>query len=76
VEVSPAPRPREGLSSGGLERGGDCPRFEGPRRGALERGGVCSAAGEASEGPYRGVGPWAKCALGLFGSWREFGPIA
>jgi hypothetical protein len=30
---------------------------------ALERGGDCSAAGEASDGPYRGVGPWAKCVL-------------
>ena len=57
-------------------RGGDCLRLEGSWRGALEQDGVRSAAGEASEGPYRGVGPWAKCALGLFGSWREFGPIA
>ena len=71
--VFPAPRPRGGLGSVGLGRGGDCLRFEGPRCGALERGRVCSTAREASEGPYRGVGPWAKCAFGLFGSRGGFG---
>ena len=57
----------------GLERGGDCLCAEGPRRGALGRGGVCSTAGEASEGPYRGVGPWAERVCGLFRPGEDFG---
>jgi len=60
------PRPRGGLDCGGLGRGRDYHHFEGPRRGALERGGVRSTAGEASEGSYRSVGPWAECAFGPF----------
>jgi len=39
AEISPTPRPRGGLSRGSLERGGVCPRIEGPRRATLERGG-------------------------------------
>jgi len=35
---------------GDLERGGDCPRYEGPRQRALERGGVCARASYLSYG--------------------------
>ena len=34
---------------------------------------VGSAALEASEEPYRGVGPWAECAFGLFTPGKDFG---
>ena len=71
--VPPAPRPRGGFGLGGLGRGGDCLRFEGPQRGALERGGVGSTAGEASEEPYRGAGSWAECVFGPFTSGVVFG---
>jgi hypothetical protein len=49
-----------------LGGGGDCLRFEGPRRGALKRGGVCSTADEVSEEPYRDVGPWAEYVFWMF----------
>ena len=44
-----------------------------PRRGDLKRVEGCSAAGEASEEPYCGIGPWAECAFGLFTPGEDFG---
>ena len=62
-EFPPCRGPAEGSAEGGLERGGDCPHYEGPRQRALERGGACATAEEPSEEPYRSVGPWAGRAF-------------
>ena len=61
----PCRGPTGGLDRGSLEQGGDCLRFEGSRRSTHERGRGGSTACEASEGPYRGAGPWAKRDLGF-----------